>query len=517
VKKITKIFIAIVVLLLLVLTLALIFLPKMVPITKIANLAADKVETRIGRTISIEKVDFSIFSGIHLKKITLSNERGYSPQPMVTIKDVTFHYKLWPLIFKKKVVVKDAGINGMNLLVEIRGKSSNIKTLADKISEKKPEKSAPAEEQNQITKEPEALVIDAGELMDINISRIYFTNSNIKLINHNNESKVFEAKDIDFELSNLSTDLKYSPARVQSSVELAAGGSKTNIEFNGKLLDFTEYDLDLKVDRVAIDKLISPFVKQEQSEKKAKAGRTSARATNPNFDFFKNFKINFIFNLKELSYQDLKTTNFKAKAVLKDLMLMMESEAALYEGAINMNLDADLKQPVPDYHAVLNINSVQSEPFLIDFLDIKDFVSGALSADADISSTLAKPTAVNGFVNTTVTDGQFISGEAMGDVPAQLLKEKEGQGFERFFIEIRLKNGFPEFGMISMDEEAFNLNVSDISLKSVEKQVKQQIDTAIEKEKKAVEEQLEEQKDQAKQQLEKEAQNQLQNLLETGI
>jgi len=518
IKKISRYIIGTIILFIIILVLALIFLPKFVPLTKIANKVADNVETQIGRTVSIEKVKFSIFSGVHLKGITLSNEKSYSTRPMITIKDITFHYDLWPLIIKKKIVVKDVGINGLNLLVEMRGKETNLSAIAKKTPKTK--KKADTDK----TKSKTPFKIDTSGLMDINVSKIYFTNSNITIINHNNESKEFAIDDINFVISNLNTNLRYNPASIKSSLFLLGGKSKTKISFDGRLLDFTEYELHLKIDKVAADKLLTAFIKNEKKAKKKnknKIVKTVAEA--PNFDFFKNFKINFIFNLGEFRYKNLFVTDVNATATLKDLLFLFESEAQLYDGQVKLNLEAILKQPKPNYHSTLSIIKVESATFLKDSFRIKDFVTGALSADADISSELRTPAKFNGVVNAKFMKGMLISGKVMGDVGKTALSGVAGKSFNEFFIGIKLKDGLPVINSFDIKGDGFNINIGDAAkmVESAVNDAKKEITTKAQEQIDVVKEQVVEkvneesvkiQKD-MEEKVQKELTNQLQNLL----
>jgi len=493
-KKIIKWLVSLVSIIIVLIVLALIFLPKLIDLTAVANEFADKAETEIGRQISIDDVSFSIFSGIHIKGIVLANDKSYSRKPMLKISELVLAYKLWPLIKERKVAVENVGIKGLDLLLELKGKTNNIASLSKSKPKPKPVKEKVA------MKDMKVLDVKIDSPIDINVKKIFIYDSNVTIINHNNESKVFKIEDIDFAITNLSTDLKYSPAKIKSSIRLVGENTATNIDFNGKLKDYTAADLELKIDKVVVDKLIAAFVKEDTAKKKTKKTKkdksTESVEDKPldvDFTFLKNIDLDFVFTLKQFQFNKLKVSGVKAKVALHKLALTFETAAKLYEGSVDMNLDAKLANPRPEFHTTLSINKVVGEEFLKNGLDINDFVEGKLSADGDFKGELRWPKKLTGHANVTFSDGKYVSGKILGETVQPMLESIEGKGFNEFFIELKLKSGKADIGAFKITGDDFalehtlnlNVNVNKIVNKELDKQK-----AALEAQKKAAEEKV---------------------------
>jgi uncharacterized protein involved in outer membrane biogenesis len=513
-KKIKNLLIGLVVFVVVLLIIALVVLPKLLSTGKIRDYAADKLGQQIGRQVSIEDASFSIFSGIHLRNVSIANDPSYSARSMIKIKDMVLAYKLWPLIIKQKVVVNDIGMDGLDVLYEMKGRSNNFASL----SSNPPKPKAPKVKTDM--KDIKEIDLTVKSPIDINVKRVFLTNSNVEFINHNNASKKMLIENINFEVSNLSTDLKYNPGKIKSSIRLVADGSKTNIDFSGKLTDFNAADLELKIDKIVLDKLLSPFVKEAASDKKSSdKSKTAGQALDVDFTFLKNIDLNFVFTLKEFKNKNIKASDIKSKVSLKKLKLLFEAEAKLYNGTADISIDGLLANPKPEFHSKVAIHNVDGQVFLVDSFDIENFIEGKLSVEADVTGEVRLPKKVSGFANCTFTDGKFISGKILGDV-GQLFKGIEGKGFKEFFIGLKMAEGAPQLGSVRAVGDGFSIDqsvdlsksVSDIADKAIAEK-KAEIDQAVEAKKEEVvkeaEAVVEEKQEEVKNQLEDQIKGQL--------
>lgn len=464
-KKFFKYLIGLVVFVLVLLILAIIFLPKLINLTAIANDFADKAEGQIGRQISIQNVSFSIFSGVHLKGVVLSNAPGYSSRPMVVVKDIALKYKLWPLIAQKKVVITAAGLDGLDLVLELRAKGSNLDGLGDS---KKATTVKPSTLPKTEMKDMKTVDLTIKSPLEINVNRIFFTNSNIDIINHVNAKKL-QVKDINLVVNDFSTDLKYKPLKLNASLKLFADGEKTKIEFFGKMPSFNSADLELNIDKIVLDKLMSPFIAPNENNKKDKTTKKSTETTEElplDFMFLKNMKLDFIFNLKEFQNKNLKVQKVKAKASLNKLAYDFDAEAFLYKGSVKLMASGNLNNPVPDFKTKISIHAVNAAAFLDEALDIKDFVEGIMLTDGEFSGELRRPKKISGFANVSVKDGKYVSGAIFGG-GRDFLKGIEGKSFKEFFLELKLKEGKPSLGVVKIEGD-FPLISIDFSKSAVE-------------------------------------------------
>lgn len=115
--------------LVLVLVLAMIFLPKLLNLESVKNYVTAQIENQIDRPVAIEKIRFSIFSGVNVENVEIGNDERFSKQPAVKIKKIVFSYNLWDLIFKRKVSVNEAGLVGLQLVFEQQGRLHNFSSF----------------------------------------------------------------------------------------------------------------------------------------------------------------------------------------------------------------------------------------------------------------------------------------------------------------------------------------------------------------------------------------------------
>ena len=149
-----------------------------------------QAEAALGRKVSVDKVETTLFSGIgaRLTNFTMADDPAYANGDFVRAKDLQVIVKFWPLLRKsvqvKQVILHDPVIQ----IVRNRDGNFNFSTIGKKAKEKKDEgekeERAPREEQS-------ALLIS---LVDI-------SNGNIRYLDRKNGTDM-QAKQIDLKIED---------------------------------------------------------------------------------------------------------------------------------------------------------------------------------------------------------------------------------------------------------------------------------------------------------------------------
>ncbi|MBU0579835.1 MAG: AsmA family protein, partial [Candidatus Margulisbacteria bacterium] len=405
-KKAIKWFLIIVVILVIA---AVVVLPKIFPLTKVANYAAAKAGEQIGRTISIKDASFNPFTGVSLRGIVISNDKNFSHKPMIDIQEVVLSYELLPLIFERRVVVHKAGVKGMSLLYEKKGKLNNFASLKakkaaapvpktkveDKVEEKKAKK-------DKKSAQPIAL----------NVGKIFIANSNVEYIDYvATGQKVLKIEDLDIKLTNLSNDLAYSPAKLKGSVKIIGGGNTSKIKLDGKITGTKSADIELKIDKLAGDKLLSVFSNIEAKGTKKKDPKKKKEPPKEiiiDFSPLKGYNIDFVASMGEFMWGRLKVEDIKFKLGLHNMALTFNNEAGLYGGTVNADANAALATVPAQFNSIAKVKRIDGKKFLDEGMDMEEAVEGLLSADVDVKGKLNYPTKLTGTVSATFENGKII-------------------------------------------------------------------------------------------------------------
>jgi AsmA family len=444
---------------------AIIILPKIFPLTKVANYAAEKAGEQIGRTISIKEVSFNPFKGVSLKGIVVSNDRNYSHRPMLDIKEVVLAYELMPLLRERKVVVYKAGIDGLTFLFEKKGKLNNLSSL---VSAKKKSGTAKKKKKKSASKK------SSGKMIDLNIGKIFIENSNIEYIDHKKSGdKILKIEDLNIVLKNISNKLEYSPAKLKGSVKIIGGGNTSKIKLDGKITGFKSADMELKIDKIHGDKLLSVFtdIKPKGTKKKKKKKKEKKPLKELNLDFtpLKGYKFVFVATLDDFFWGRLKVSGIKFKTSLDRMKFVFANEASLYGGKIDASVDANLAQSPAPYSVEADISKIDGEKFLDEGFDIEGAITGLMSAEAKLDGKLNFPTKFNGKVGTTFENGKIVNAsKILPGVPESFFQGINNKGFDIFQMELFLKKGMPSVGALKVKgpeitiDKDFNLDAAKL-------------------------------------------------------
>jgi hypothetical protein len=104
----------------LLLVVAAIAIPILLPPAKMKAMVTDKLSAAIHHKVSVGDVGFNVLSGFDVKNLVISNRSGWATQPLLNAKDISISYHLLPLLWGH-VSLKEIILNQPDILVERRG------------------------------------------------------------------------------------------------------------------------------------------------------------------------------------------------------------------------------------------------------------------------------------------------------------------------------------------------------------------------------------------------------------
>lgn len=276
-NKILLRFLAIVVgILVIIVALAAIILPFVIPMDKIKTIATTKASEFLQRPVTIQKASFNLFTGVELTGVTIGERKGFSPEPFVSMDSAQLRANLWMLIFGK---ISLDGIKIVHPLVKIERNADNLSNYQDILDRFKGNPSTPPK--------PLPVVVHSFELV----------NGDFKLIEHfrGKKDQIRSFNSTNIKVENLSS-FKAVPAHMKT-LYVVDGKRGVPMEFNAQVtLDqgnqklalhkmallvnnqkvFGNFELvgfsgpqkinfDLNSDKLDIDKVSAPFITGVQS------------------------------------------------------------------------------------------------------------------------------------------------------------------------------------------------------------------------------------------------------------
>lgn len=508
------------------LILAMVFLPKLLNLESVRNFAAKSIQKQIGRQVSIDKVSFSVFSGVELRGIVISNDPKFSARPMVKINKVALKYKFWPLVLKRQLVVEEAGIDGMDFVFEIRGYDTNIASITkykyvppavqkDKVTDL-------LEKTQNLKKQAEQLqnISDSG--IQFNIKKVYLTNSKIDYITWlEGTPRPLELNKVNFVVTNINNHLDKSPAMINCSFEMKAM-KKTNskVNFKGRLTGPLQAVLDVNIDQINNDDFMEIYVLKNAPKVAAKPGAKPTFSYVFDFSPLQGFYLDLNTSIDKFLYNKIHVENIRSSVTLKDMKLTIKAKTDLYDGRSDFGVDVNLKGKGNPFNVTAQIDGVNSHVFLSEAFNINKFVRGKLSANAIVNASLANSVALNGIVKTHFQDGAVLDASKFKDLGedktmaaiVSLFKESH---FKDLYLDLSLSNGKPSLKYFKLIETGGKVTEIDFTKdlgKLIENQVQKEINTVVDKEKEKLQKEIDDKAKAEKERLENELKNQLQNI-----
>ncbi len=117
---------------------AAVIIPVKYPPAKMKAIATQWFADNLHHQLSIGDIHFNIFSGFEIKDLKVSNRAGWNPSPLVSAKDISISYHLFPLLWGQ-VSLGEVRLNQPDILVERRGLNSfNFNDMMGAASEASP-------------------------------------------------------------------------------------------------------------------------------------------------------------------------------------------------------------------------------------------------------------------------------------------------------------------------------------------------------------------------------------------
>jgi len=525
-KKFSKWFVIGGLTLLVLLILAVVFLPKMLNLESVRNFAAKTIQKQIRRQVSIDKVRFSVFSGVELGGIVIANDPSFSARPMVKINKVVLKYKFWPLVLQRKLVVEEAGIDGMDYVFEIRGYKTNIDSITkytyvppavekDKVTDL-------LDKTNNLKKQAAQLQQLSEGSFQFNIKKVYLTNSNIDYITWlEGTARPLSMEKVNFVVTNINNHLDKSPAIINCSfVMQAMKKTKSKVNFKGRLTGPLQAVLDVNIDQINNDDFMEIYVLKNAPKVAAKPGAKPTFSYVFDFSPLQGFYLDLNTSVDKFLYDKMHVENIRSQVTLKDMKLTIKAKTDLYSGRSDFGVDVNLKGKGNPFNVTTQISGVDSHEFLREAFNVDKFVRGKLSASAQVSATLANAIGLNGLVKTHFEDGAVLDASKFTNLGedktmaavVSLFKESH---FKDLYLDLAMNNGKPTLKYFKLVETGGKVTEIDFTKdlgKVLENQVKKEIDTAVDKEKERVQKDLDDKAKAEKERLENEVKDQLKNI-----
>ena len=512
--------------LIVILGLAVVFLPKLLNVDSVKNYLVDVAQKQVNRKITLEKVSFSVFTGLELHNLTMSDDPKFSNGTALKIKRLVLSYDLWPLIFERKVKISQAGIDGLSLLFEQRGAATNFDSLA------------PATTQ-EVKKQTQQKVVEtqpavAAAPVSFDVKKIFIKGADIKYVFFFlGVPTGMDIKDMNFEVTNLNNDLEKNPANISSTMKLVFVNKVTKLSFSGKLLASNRANVVMNMDVVDGDALMEAFyppalIKILSAGKPYTIDDMLDQSLAMDFTPLKNFHLSFTGKLGSYLYQKVNVQNIELDTKIDNLQCNADMKYQLYSGTGTLNFKSLLNRPDARYAIVSTMRGVESQGYLRDAFGITDFMRGSLNADLVANGNLLKAYRLNGKLQTVVSDGAIMNPEkllnmANNQVLASILgnpevvKTLKNSGFKTLQMNMNLDRTMPSLTYIKGTDRQGKVFMDIDFTKDFTAEIKNQAQQAVQKEVDKVKDQAQKDLDEAKkreeERLKKEAEDQLKKMI----
>ena len=83
----------------LLLIIAAIAIPILLPPAKMKAMATEKLTAALKHKVTVGDVHFNVLSGFDVKNLKIANRPGWAEQPLLAAKDISISYHLFPLLW----------------------------------------------------------------------------------------------------------------------------------------------------------------------------------------------------------------------------------------------------------------------------------------------------------------------------------------------------------------------------------------------------------------------------------
>lgn len=409
-KKILRIAATAIGSIILLMVVAAIALPILIPAEKVKDFAAQKISETLNRTVSVEGASFNIFEGIKLKGIYIGNNKKFSDKPFVRAESFNLKYAFWPL-FTGKILIHEIELVKPEVLVE---KDANGKSSLEDLTKNTAKGNIKTEKK---TKE------DKKKKIDLIVNNISIKNG--RLTYHDYLTGTNELKNLNLKISNLTLALvkpieiragatasyqkKDIPVSINAkikpdpsfdavsipllSVKIAGESFSCPIEIK-KIKAGPEAEFRLSSDNLSIDTLLGILgtgAKTPAAKPKPGALTKSLKASVKSIP--DSLKISGKIDIKNAVFQKLKLDRFNADISVSGKKIWLKlNDLSGYGGKLSMDSRINLSSLS---YAVkpLNLKGFNAAPFINDFIDsftpqllnMKDRAEGTLDVFFSVS------------------------------------------------------------------------------------------------------------------------------------
>jgi hypothetical protein len=493
------------------------------PLQRVVRYVTDAAGRAIGRQITVQKTSFNVFRGVQLQGVTVSNERGFSKQPLLELKELWLGYDLKLLILERRVYISNIELSGVRFLYEKNKRGDNVSGML-------PQSKAGAEQKKKGTgtKEQAKPAANGKKRQPVNL-RIAKVQVRDSFIEYNDQSgqkkKNVKLSAINLTINDLSNDLRNIPVSARGSLRLSAGGAGSRLNFTLKEQGTKKFNVQLAVDKLPLDKFLAVFAsepakKATRKKQSAAKGKTAAYVA-----YLKGYEANFSGTVSQFSWRQVLVPSLKFAMRLHDLQLDVTSETALYGGSVQVVAYSFLNKKGTPYTLKGKVREIDGKRFLAGAFDLERVVEGSLSAEADLRGTLAELKKPSGVISTTFKDGRLVNAaRILPGIPDYICAQLNDRGFDLFFFKLIFRNGSPTVGALKAKGENLDIDQTvNLDLNKLKRQVQQDINREkkrVEKEgrqeinrKKAeVQKEIDIKKEKAKESVQQELQNKLKEL-----
>lgn len=403
-----------------ILIIAAIILPFVLPLDKIKDFAVAKISETINREVKIESVSFNLFSGIKLKKLSISNAKGFAKKPFITADSIELRYAFWPL-FKRQLLVKEFRLVKPEILIE--KSATGVFNFSDLTKKKTPSKKAKKE---AVKKEKEAKEAGFTFIMDtfsIRNARItysdYGTKQTSEIKNANltlsgitlamlkpidfkfSATAVYQKKNIPLSLSaKIALDLKKQIAKIPS-LSLNIAGEKAAISATiSRWTTGPTVDFSISSKKLSVDSFLALFAAGGPPKKKVKAkkGALTKTVNQATASISSKYRVTGNINIQNLTFKKFKIDKINLALSLANKRVGLNiKEVKFYEGTLSGKASVNLAASGLAYSVKnLKLKDFNSTPFvntlvesfltkMPDYKDMIDKVYGRLSANLSLS------------------------------------------------------------------------------------------------------------------------------------
>lgn len=475
--KIIKIFLSVLV----IIVLAIIVLPFVIPVDTMKDKVLAQIEKATGRKVTIQKLSLSLFPDIALKAddVSVSNPGWAAAGNMADIKELRLGVELMPLLHKQ-VNITELTLDSPQITLIKKGDEANWQMMAENASSAGKSEAAakesipeePTSQSNVIV--PSQITIKNGKLIYEDSQTGNHTVSDIELslkaphISEKAElsfSATIDGKKADIKLtssspltimqghpSDIDTEVAYQDVKFTWQGSFALVNNRPDI--TGKLtlpvLDIPE----LSKETVNTESSTGTSAKNAPAKAPEKSGHWSDARIDLSGLTTADADLTIVIGklvLQQTTLKDIQIATHLSHGALN----VKTNDISAYDGIIKATVDA---ASTGNVDLSVNVNHVKAEPLLHDFAS-NDKLSGTLDATLKAttqgSSQRAMISALNGSGNFSLKDGKLKGVDIAGMIRNIATAGRGGSGQDTGFSDLSgtftIKNGVVSNNDLKMD------------------------------------------------------------------